>query len=59
MLRKVDISGKISLHGHSLNVGKAFKGEYVAIEETDNHGFFDVYFCKHRVKKVDIREEKG
>lgn len=56
MLRKVDISGKISLHGHSFNVGKAFKGEYVAIEETDNDGVFDVYFCKHRVKKVDIRE---
>lgn len=58
LLRKVDIAGKIYLHGHVFRVGKAFGGEYVAIEETDEDGVFDVYFCKQRVKKVDIRDGK-
>lgn len=58
MLRKVDLSGKISLHGNAFNIGKAFKGEYVAIEETDIDGVFDVFFCKQWVKKVDIRKGK-
>ena len=58
LLRKVDISGKISLLGNPIYIGKAFKGEYVAIEETDTDGVFDVFFCKQWVKKVDIREGK-
>jgi transposase InsO family protein len=55
MLRKVDISGKISLLGSPIYIGKAFKGEYVAIEETDTDGVFDVYFCKQWIHKADIR----
>ncbi len=56
MLRKVDISGKISLFSNPIYIGKAFKGEYVAIEETDTDGVFDVYFCKQWIRKIDIRE---
>ncbi|MCK6821780.1 IS481 family transposase, partial [Enterobacter chengduensis] len=33
LVRKVDISGKLSLQGASLNAGKAFRGERVGLKE--------------------------
>ncbi len=58
MLRKVDISGRISLLNKDVYVGKAFKREYVAIEETSTVGIFDIYFGQHWILTKDIRDEK-
>ena len=35
LVRKVDISGKLSLKGMGLKVGKAFIGEYVGLKESE------------------------
>lgn len=43
MVSKADISGKLSVKGLVLNAGKAFRGERVALKETREDGYYEVW----------------
>jgi transposase InsO family protein len=54
-VRKVDESGKVSLRGRSVRIGKAFRGYHVGLSETCDDGIWDVYFCHQRIQSIDLR----
>jgi len=41
MVRKVDISGKLSVKGLSLKTGKAFSGKRVVLKEMREDGYYE------------------
>lgn len=57
IIRKVDLSGKISFHNHSFHVGKAFRYNPVALRPSQDDGIYDVYFCHMKVKQINLRDE--
>jgi transposase InsO family protein len=56
IVRKVDDHGKISYGARCFHVGKALHGQPVGLRPTDTDGVLDVYFCRHRVERIDLRE---
>ena len=54
-VRKVQTTGDISFRGREVRIGKAFQGEAVALRATEEDGVWDVYYCKQRVGRVDLR----
>lgn len=57
MVRKVDQGGKISFRGHSYRVGRALWGLPVAVRPVNPEGWFEVYFCHHKVASIDVRKD--
>jgi transposase InsO family protein len=55
-VRKVDEHGKISYEGRFFHVGKALHRQPVALRASELDGVFDVFFCQHRVDRVDLRD---
>jgi transposase InsO family protein len=55
IVRKVDPRGLISFKGRSLHVGKAFRGQPVALRPSAEDGRFDVHFCAHRIGTLELR----
>lgn len=51
-IRKVMDKGFISFKKKSIRVGKAFKGDYVAIKPTTLDGIWDVYYCNQVIKRI-------
>jgi transposase InsO family protein len=56
-VRKVGADGAISFRGRPIAVGKAFRGERVAVRPTEEDGTYGVYFGVHRVARADLRAE--
>lgn len=54
-VRKVDVSGKLSLRGVSLNAGKAFRGEHVGLKETPEDGCYEVWWYSTKVGMIDLK----
>lgn len=54
-IRKVQKDGIIFFKGKEYRVGKGFFGNPVGLKETESDGIYDVYFCKQRVVKIDLR----
>ena len=54
-IRKVDVSGKLSLRGVSLNAGKAFRGEHVGLKETAEDGCYEVWWYSTKVGMIDLK----
>jgi len=55
IVRHVGNGGRISLHGHTLRVGKALVGQDVALRpQADLDGSFDVYFCHQKITTIDL-----
>ena len=54
MVRKVDISGKLSIRGVQLKAGKAFIGERVGLKETGD-GEYEVWWYSTRVGMIDLK----
>jgi transposase InsO family protein len=54
-VRKVACDGTVSFRGRPLELGKAFRGQRVAVRPTTSDGVFAVYFGVHRVAQVDLR----
>jgi transposase InsO family protein len=59
VVRKVDSGGDIKLRGRELHVGKAFRGQPVALRPTDEDGVFSVHFCAHHIATLDLRNQTG
>lgn len=55
IVRMVQKDGKISFRGKEYKIGYAFNGHPIGLKETDDDGIYDVYFCKQRVVKIDLR----
>jgi transposase InsO family protein len=59
IIRKVDISGKISYKGKEIKVGVVFSKNYVAIRPTNKDGKYNIFFCQQIIKKLNFKEQKG
>jgi len=55
LIRKVGPAGYISYCGDRYQVGRAFTGDPVALRPTETDGVLEVFFCRHRVAKIDLR----
>jgi transposase InsO family protein len=54
-VRKVDAAARISFKNRSWKIGKAFRGQQVALRQTGEDGLFHVYFCAQKVGVIDLR----
>jgi len=52
-VRKVQDGGIISFKNRAFKIGKAFKGQRVAIRATNSDGQFDVFFSHQKISEVD------
>lgn len=55
-VRKVQLKGEVHYRGREWRVGKAFVGLPVALRPSEEDGIVEVYFCDHRVAKIDLRQ---
>ncbi len=55
-VRKVQQKGEISFKGKTLKVGKAFAGYPVGLKSSSTDGLFDVLFCHHTVRQINLKE---
>jgi hypothetical protein len=58
-VRRVMPKGFLWFQRKRIAVGKAFSGYSVAIRPTIEDGIFDVYFCRYRIRRFDMREQKA
>ncbi|NIB54452.1 IS481 family transposase, partial [Enterobacter sp. 725m/11] len=56
-VRKVDVSGKLSIQGVSLSAGKAFRGERVGLRETQDDGCYEVWWYSTKVGVIDLKKK--
>jgi hypothetical protein len=55
LTRKVSGNSGIILHGKRYGIGKAFRGQTIALRPTAVDGVWDVFYCRHRVGGPDER----
>ncbi len=55
-VRKVQSKGEISFRGRIFRISRALHGCPVAVKSTEQDGIFDVYFCKERIKTINLYE---
>lgn len=58
LVRKVKTYGHIKYRGREYHIGGAFVGLHVALRPTLTDGCFDVFFCHHRIGKLDLKDNK-
>ena len=58
IVRKVRHFGHIKYEGREYHVGSAFYGLHVALRQTTTDDLFDVFFCNHKIGKLDLRDNK-
>ncbi len=54
-VRKTDQNGDISFKNRRVHLGKAFRGEPIALRATEEDGVFSVHFCTQRLGTIDLR----
>jgi transposase InsO family protein len=54
-VRKVDAYGYIGFRGLKIRAGRACAGLPVALRATTTDGLWDLYFCHHHLRKVDLK----
>ena len=58
VVRKVQDKGRIKYEGRVVEVSQAFKGQLVALRpSTTTDGMMDVFFFRHRIAELDLREQ--
>jgi transposase InsO family protein len=57
-VRRVQADGSISYRHQELRVGKAFRGELVALRPTSSDGVWEVVFCNQRITKIDLKNKR-
>jgi transposase InsO family protein len=53
IVRRVDVGGDFSLKGRCVHIGKAFRGQPIALRAT-REGVLSVYFCAHHIGTLDM-----
>lgn len=56
IVRKVQNSGRLSLHGRELRAPRALVGKTVALRATDVDGVFDLCYRSNRLAQIDLRK---
>lgn len=56
IVRKVDSSGMITLRGRAIRIGKAFRGQRIAIREAQGDTL-SVHFCHQQIGVIELRAE--
>jgi transposase InsO family protein len=56
-VRKVSSDGTISYRGYEVTLGKAFRGERIAVRPTTTDGILKAFFGIHEVAEFDLREQ--
>ncbi len=56
IVRRVDVSGRISFKNRLWRVGKAFRGEAIALRPTTEDGVFVLHYCAHRITTLDLND---
>ena len=56
-VRSVDLNGRISFQGWIWRVGKAFRGELIALRPTITDGVFSVHYCTHQLGTIDVNNQ--
>ena len=51
-------NGVINFSGVSIFIGYAFKGEQIAIRETEESGVYNIFYCQNKIKKIDMNRLK-
>jgi len=57
-IRKAQEGGWISYKGRPYKLGKAFKGQPVALRAANEDGLINVFFCGQRIATLDLRDEQ-
>jgi transposase InsO family protein len=57
-VRKVQAEGWISFRGQDFHLGRAFRGEAVALRPTSSDGVWEVVFCNQRITKIDLKNKR-
>ncbi len=56
IVRKVDQNGFISFKNRPWPIGKAFRGQPVAVRASAEDGVFSAHYCTHRIAAIDLRD---
>lgn len=54
-VRKVSSDGCVSFKGQSWRIGKAFRGQHVAVRPARDDGVFTVHYCAQAIATLDLR----
>ncbi len=54
-VRRVQQKGEVHFRGQVFEVSRAFRGYPVGIAPTTAEGRYDVRFCQHKIKTIDVR----
>jgi transposase InsO family protein len=52
--RKVQDKGVISFKNRKIKVGRAFRGEYVALRESQENNTYEIYFCNQLLRTITL-----
>lgn len=55
-VRSVRNSGRIKYEGGEHFIGEGLRGQSVAVRPTSKDGFVDVFYCKQKVRTLDLRK---
>jgi len=55
IVRKVDHTGRFSFAQRRLRIGKAFRGETIALRPAEEDGVFSAHYAAHSIGIVDLR----
>ena len=55
-VRKVQTDGKIFFRHREFQVGRAFRGNPVAVRPTTEDGIYDVHFASHKIATIDLNK---
>lgn len=55
IVRKANKNGDISFNGRILSVGKAFRGQPIALRPTGQDGVLSIHYCAHRIGLLSLR----
>ncbi len=56
IIRKVQDKGIVHFKNRCFRVGGVFSGHPVALRHTEQDGVLDVYFCRQKIAKIDLRK---
>jgi transposase InsO family protein len=59
IVRKADQEGDIRFQTRRIRLGKAFRGEPIALRPTAEDGVFSIHFCTHQIGMADLRAARG
>jgi hypothetical protein len=56
LVRQVHGAGQIMVRGRTVYISEALRGEPVALRPTATDGVYDVYYCRHRLRTLDLTQ---